>query len=102
MLTGESVPIEAAAGYETLAGALVRRGEALAEVRAMGTPTKFGSTTKLVQPAKVEATQQKVVFRLVRNLAVFDSSVIVLLVVDARFLKMPSGEIVPLVLTAVI
>src|SRR5580698_8001401 len=28
MLTGESVPIEASAGYETYAGALVRRGEA--------------------------------------------------------------------------
>jgi magnesium-transporting ATPase (P-type) len=27
MLTGESVPIEAAAGFETYAGALVRRGE---------------------------------------------------------------------------
>jgi len=29
MLTGESVPIEAGAGFETYAGALVRRGEAL-------------------------------------------------------------------------
>ena len=36
MLTGESVPIEAGAGFETYAGALVRRGEAVAEVTATG------------------------------------------------------------------
>jgi H+-transporting ATPase len=36
MLTGESVPIEAGPGFETYAGALVRRGEAVAEVTATG------------------------------------------------------------------
>ena len=102
MLTGESVPIEAATGFEAFAGALVRRGEAVAEVTATGAATKFGSTAKLVQTAKVESTQQKAVFRVVRNLAFFDAGIIVLLVVYAHFLKMPAGEIVPLVLTAVL
>ena len=32
MLTGESIPIEAGPGLQTYAGALVRRGEAVAEV----------------------------------------------------------------------
>jgi E1-E2 ATPase len=45
MLTGESVPIEAGAGVQTYAGALVRRGEAEAEVTATGARTKFGRTT---------------------------------------------------------
>src|SRR5277367_3726289 len=40
MLTGESVPIEAGAGRQTFAGALVRRGEAVAEVTATGVRTK--------------------------------------------------------------
>jgi H+-transporting ATPase len=44
MLTGESVPIEAGAGVQTFAGALVRRGEAVAEVTATGALTKFGRT----------------------------------------------------------
>jgi hypothetical protein len=35
MLTGESVPIEAGAGVQTFAGALVRRGEAVAEVATL-------------------------------------------------------------------
>jgi H+-transporting ATPase len=102
MLTGESVPIEAATGFETFAGALVRRGEAVAEVTAIGASTKFGRTAQLVRTAKVESTQQKAVFRVVSNLAIFDAFVIVLLVIYAYFLKMPSGEIIPLVLTAVL
>lgn len=36
MITGESMPIEASAGSETHAGALVRRGEAIALVTATG------------------------------------------------------------------
>jgi H+-transporting ATPase len=32
MLTGESLPVEAGAGAETYAGALIRRGEAVGEI----------------------------------------------------------------------
>src|SRR5580658_2841517 len=67
MLTGESVPLEAGAGLETYAGALVRRGEAVAEVTATGARTKFGRTAELVRTAHVESTQQKAVLRVVRN-----------------------------------
>jgi H+-transporting ATPase len=102
MLTGESVPIEAAAGFETYAGALVRRGEAVAEVTATGTRTKFGRTAELVRTAHVESTQQKAVLRVVRNLAISNGFIIVILVAYAYALKMPPGEIVPLVLTAVL
>ncbi|MGA2591288.1 MAG: HAD-IC family P-type ATPase [Bryobacteraceae bacterium] len=102
MLTGESVPIEAGAGFETYAGALVRRGEAVAEVTATGARTKFGRTAELVRTAHVESTQQKAVLRVVRNLAMFNGFLIVILVGYARALKMPLGEIVPLVLTAVL
>src|ERR1019366_2234432 len=69
MLTGESVPIEAGAGFETYAGRRVRRGEAVAEVTATGTRTKFGRTAELVRTAHVESSQQKAVLRVVRNLA---------------------------------
>jgi H+-transporting ATPase len=102
MLTGESVPIEAAAGFETYAGALVRRGEAVAEVTATGTRTKFGRTAELVRTAHVESSQQKAVLRVVRNLAMFNGVLIVMLVGYACALKLPSGEIIPLVLTAVL
>ena len=102
MLTGESVPIEAGVGVQTYAGALVRRGEAVAEITATGVRTKFGRTAELVRTAHVVSSQQKAVLRVVRNLAAFNGVVIVLLVTYAYFLTMPLDEIIPLVLTAVL
>jgi H+-transporting ATPase len=102
LLTGESVPIEAGPGLQTYAGALVRRGEATAIVTATGGRTKFGQTAELVRTAHVESTQQKTVVRVVRNLALFNGVIIVLLVAYAHAHEMAIGEIIPLVLTAVL
>ena len=102
MLTGESIGTEAGAGFQTFAGALVRRGEAVARVTATGIHTKFGRTAELVRTAHAVSSQQKAVFQVVRNLAVFNGCLIILLVIYARAHAMPAGEIVPLVLTAVL
>ncbi len=102
MLTGESAPIEAGAGVQTYAGALVRRGEAVAEVIATGARAKFGRTAELVRTAHVVSSQQKAVLRVVGNLVAFNGVVVVLLVAYAWVLKMSFGEIIPLVLTAVL
>ena len=95
MLTGESVPIEAGAGVQTFAGALVRRGEALAEVTATGARTKFGRTAELVRTAHVVSSQQKAVLRVVRNLAGFNGVVIVLLVAYAWILRIGRAGLRP-------
>jgi len=63
MLTGESMPVEGGPGLQTYAGALVRRGEAVAEVTATGPRTKFGRSSELVRTAHVESSQQKAVCR---------------------------------------
>src|ERR1700677_3486675 len=102
MLTGESVPIEAGAGLKTFAGALVRRGEATAEVTATGARTKFGRTAELIRTAHVVSAQQKAVLRVVRHLAAFNGVVIVLLVTYAWYIKMSVTDIIPLVLTAIL
>jgi H+-transporting ATPase len=102
MLTGESVPIEAGIGVQTFAGALVRRGEATAEVTATGARTKFGRTAELVRTAHVVSAQQKAVLRVVRNLAICNGFLIVLLLAYAAFRGMGLSEIIPLVLTAVL
>jgi H+-transporting ATPase len=87
---------------QTYAGALVRRGQAVAEITATGAHTKFGRTAELVRTAHVVSSQQKAVLRVVRNLAMFNGVVIVLLVAYAHVLEMPLAEIIPLVLTAVL
>jgi H+-transporting ATPase len=102
MLTGESLPVEAGAGTETYAGALTRRGEAVGEVIATGTRTKFGRTAELVRSAKVESSEQKAILRVVRNLALFNGAVTVLLTIYALWLPMPRGDIIPLILVAVL
>jgi H+-transporting ATPase len=102
MLTGESLPIEAGAGVDTYAGALVRRGEATSVVTATGARTKFGRTAELVRSAHAESTQQKAVLKIVRNLAIFNSAVIVAMGLYAYSHAMPWSEIVPLLLTSVL
>jgi H+-transporting ATPase len=102
MLTGESIGTEAGPGFQTFAGALVRRGEAVARVTATGTRTKFGRTAELVRTAHVVSSQQKAVLRVVRNLAMFNGTLIVILVAYALAHAMPASEIIPLVLTAVL
>ena len=102
MLTGESIPIEAGPDVQTYAGALVRRGEAVAQVTATGVRTKFGRTAELVRTAHVVSSQQKAVLRVVRNLALFNGALIVVLVAYGVAISMPWAQIIPLVLTAML
>jgi H+-transporting ATPase len=102
MLTGESLPIEAGADIDTYAGALVRRGEATATVTATGVHTKFGRTAELVRTAHVVSTQQKAVLKIVRNLAIFNSFIILAMGIFAYTHAMPWSEIVPLLLTSIL
>jgi H+-transporting ATPase len=102
MLTGESLPLEAGTGTDTYAGALVKRGEATAEVTATGVHTKFGRTAELVRTAHVESSQQKAVLRIVRNLAIFNGVMILLIGAYSYAHALPSSEIIPLLLTAIL
>ncbi len=102
MLTGESLPIDAGPGVQTYAGALVRRGEAVAAVSATGARTKFGHTAELVRTAHVVSSQQRAIFTIVRNLAGFNGLVTLALVGYATWLHMPLSELVPLFLIALL
>ena len=102
MLTGESVPVEAGERVMAYAGGLIRRGEATAVVIATGERTKFGRTAELVRTAKSESTQQKVVFRVVRNLAFYNLIVIIFLIVYGLAHTEAAAQLIPLVLTGIL
>ena len=102
MLTGESVPAEIGSEKTAFAGALVRRGAATAVVSATGERTYFGKTAELVRIAHAESGEQKAVLGVVRNLAIFNGAVVVLLVAYAHALAMRVDQVIPLVLTALL
>lgn len=102
MLTGESLPVEAGPGHDTYAGALIRRGEAVAEVTATGHATKFGKTAELVRTAHNASSQQQAIFRVVLYLAITNGIFAVALIGYSIFLKLPVEEILPLGLIAVL
>jgi hypothetical protein len=83
-------------------GALVRRGEAVAVVTATGAHTKFGRAAELVRTARVVSSQQKAIFRVVRNLAGLNGIITLVLIGYAWFIGLPIAEMLPLVLIAVL
>jgi len=85
MLTGESVPVDAAAGETLYAGALIRRGEAIAEVTATGARTYFGRTAELVRVAHPASTEQAAIMGTVQNLAALNGAVALIVVLYAHF-----------------
>jgi H+-transporting ATPase len=102
MLTGESIPVDAGPGMTAYAGAVVRRGEAIASVTATGTSTYFDRAAELVRIAHVESTETKVVLGLVRNLSVVNGVLVVGLVAYASAIALPRSQIVSLMLTALL
>jgi H+-transporting ATPase len=102
MLTGESLPVEAGPGTETFAGALVRRGEAVAEVLATGNRTRFGRAADLVRTAHVTSSQQKAVLRVVLALAAINGTLAIALIGYAISRQLPMLEIIPLGLIAIL
>ena len=102
MLTGESVPVEAGAGSLAYAGSLVRRGQAIAEVKATGSRTHFGRAAELVRIARSASTEQAAVFAATRNLAIVNGTVAILIVAYAWVAALPSGDLLRLALTALL
>jgi len=102
MLTGESVPVDASSKSQVYAGSLVRRGLAIAEVAATGARTYFGRTAELVRTARSASTEQAAIFSATRNLAVVNGTVAAAIIVYAYATAMPSGDLVPLALTALL
>jgi H+-transporting ATPase len=102
MITGESVAVDAGAGKTAYAGALVRRGEAVAIVTATGAKTYFGRAAELVRIAHVESAEVKAVLGLVRNLSVLNAAIVIGLVAYAHAIALPTQQIILLVLTAML
>ena len=97
-LTGESLPVEVAAGGLAFAGAVVRQGEASARVVGTGTRTRFGKTAELVHTAHAPGHMQRTLLQIVKRLLVFDAVLAVLGAGIAWWHGLPAVDILVFVL----
>lgn len=102
MLTGESVPVEAGAGSKLYASALVRRGQAVAEVTATGAKTYFGRAAELVRIAHSASTEQAAVLGVTRNLALVNGAVALLILGYAYVAGWSPAALIGFALTALL
>jgi H+-transporting ATPase len=102
MLTGESVPVDTNPGDAVYAGALVRRGQAIAEVTATGPRTYFGRAAELVRTAHAASTEQAAIFAATRNLAFVNATIAIGIVIVAYITALPSSDLIPLALTVLL
>ncbi len=94
-LTGESQPIDLTGGQTAHAGATVVRGEASAEVIAIGGNTSFGKTAELVSAAKTVSHLQAIIFRIVKYLVILDLALVAALVIFAGATGLPLRDMIP-------
>lgn len=99
MLTGESVPVDATTGSQLYAGSLVRRGQAIAEVKATGSNTYFGRAAELVRVSRSASTEQAAILGAARNLGIVNGTVAVLLIIYAWAVALPFADLIRLALT---
>ncbi len=97
-LTGESLPVELAAGGTGFAGGVVKRGEATGTVTATGARTTFGRTAELVGLARTASHLETLIVAIVRYLVAFDTTLAVLVLVYAVFHHMALPEVLPFAL----
>jgi H+-transporting ATPase len=97
-LTGESMPVDAAAGADVYSGSIVTRGEATGEVTETGARTRFGKTAELVRGAKTVSHLGTMIFGIVKYLVILDIALVAALLVYAVATGMPLTEVIPFAL----
>lgn len=97
-LTGESLPVEVAAGGTGYAGTTAQHGEATAIVTATGMRTRFGRTAELVRTAKSQSNLETVIFSVTKALVILDGALALAVITYALATHMPLPQILPFAL----
>ena len=91
-LTGESIPVDKAAGETAYSGSVAKQGEMKGVVTATGMETFFGKTARLVQEAGKESHFQRAVLRIGNFLIFVTLGLVALIVGIALFRHDPLAE----------
>ncbi|MHB8147982.1 MAG: HAD-IC family P-type ATPase [Vulcanimicrobiaceae bacterium] len=102
VLTGESVPRDAGAAETIYAGSTIRRGDATGIVVATGARTRFGKTAELVRDVRAVGSVERLVFGIVRSLAIASGAVVLLVGTSALAMHVAVPEILTFALVVVL
>ena len=97
-LTGESMPVECAAGDTLYSASVVRRGEASGKVTATGARSYFGKTAELVRGAGAKSHLEELVLSIVRYLVIMDVVLVAAILIYAAAKHISLAEILPFAL----
>jgi H+-transporting ATPase len=86
-LTGESLPITLSKSGLAYSGSVVTQGEARGVVVNTGADTYFGKTAELVKTAGSKSHQEQIVFKVIQYMMYVSVGAIMLVVLEAIFLK---------------
>jgi len=93
-LTGESLPVTKRTGDEAFSGTVVKQGEVVAEVTAIGANTRFGKTASLVQQAKTVSHFQKAVLTIGDYLIYISLTLVAVLIIVQLHRQVPWPDLV--------
>ena len=102
VLTGESVPRDAGAAETIYAGSTVRRGDATGVVVATAARTRFGKTAELVRDVRSVGSVERLVFGIVRSLAIASVAVVALVGTAALAMHVAIPEVLTFALVVVL
>ncbi len=94
VLTGESLPRDAAPPDVVYAGSTVTRGDAVGLVVATAAQTKFGTTAELMRDVRTVGSVERMILGVVRMLAIAGAAVVLLVGVPVFLMHVAISEIV--------
>ncbi|WP_261807393.1 HAD-IC family P-type ATPase [Lapidilactobacillus luobeiensis] len=101
-LTGESQGQDKFKGDSLYAGSVVRQGEAIGAVTAVGSASRYGRTIDLIKQHDAPGHLQKLLLQVVRYLAILDAFLAVLLLANAVWEHMSLVQLFPFLVILVI
>ncbi len=101
-LTGESLPVTKRTGDEAFSGTVVKQGEVVAEVTAIGATTRFGKTASLVQQAKTVSHFQKAILTIGDYLIYISLTLVAVLIIVQLHRQEPWLDLVQFALILIV
>jgi len=87
-LTGESMSISKTKGDDLFSGSLIVRGEAYANVQNIGSNTKYGQLTNLINKAHPPTNLEKIVFAIIKYQFIINIILVVIIGIFNFYLKL--------------